>query len=198
MAALQGAFMLPHAVSLPGHRPPRKLPPRTRARAAVALWTTGALVAGGALAGCEYTYDDGWRPGQDATAAPPATQAAPSPEWWRDDPVDEAHLEDWLQESQMGGGPEVVHRGFGLLQALEIHNGATAVLPEGTYVLALACRSQRRVNFTVRNAEATLVNLSLRCGSRRENVIYLADESALTFRVEASSAANFAYRIIRS
>ena len=196
MAALQGPFPRPHAVLLPGHRPPRKLPLRTRVRAAVVLWTTAALVAGLALTGCEYTYDDGWRPAQDVTAAPSATRAEPNSDWWRDDPVDEARLDDWLEQSQMGAGLEVVHRGYGLLQALEVHSGATAVLPEGTYVLALVCRSQRRVNFTVRNEDATLVNLSLRCGSRRENVIYLSDESALTFRVEAQSAANFAYRII--
>ena len=111
--------------------------------------------------------------------------------------MDEARLDDWLEQSQMGGGLEVLHRGYGLLQALEVHSGATAVLPEGTYVLALVCRSQRRVNFTIRKVDATLVNLSLRCGSTRETVIYLSDESALTFRVEAQSAANFAYRIIQ-
>jgi hypothetical protein len=35
----------------------------------------------------------------------------------------------------------------------------------------------------------------LRCGSTRENVIYLSRESALSFRVEARSDANFAYRL---
>jgi hypothetical protein len=41
-----------------------------------------------------------------------------------------------------------------------------------------------------------MVHLSLRCGSKRQNVIYLAKETALTFRVEAQSEANYAYRLI--
>ena len=63
--------------------------------------------------------------------------------------------------------------------------------------LALVCRSQRRVTFTVRNDEFTLVDLSLRCGSTRENVIYLSKESSLMFHVEPRSVANFAYRLTR-
>ena len=61
-----------------------------------------------------------------------------------------------------------------------------AGLPVGTYVLALVCRSQRPVTFTVSNEVYTMVDLSLRCGSKRQNVIYLPEETVLTFRVEAS------------
>jgi hypothetical protein len=61
----------------------------------------------------------------------------------------------------------------------------------------LACRSQRRVAFRVRSEEYTQVDLSLRCGSTRENVIYLSKDSVLSFRVEPISLANYAYRITR-
>lgn len=170
---------------------------RTRVRSAVVLWTTGALLAGAALTGCEYTYDDGWRPAQDITAAPAVTPAWPSSDYWRRDPVGEAGLDAWLERSRMGESLDTAHRGYGLLQAQEAHNGTTAALPAGTYVMALLCRSQRRVSFTVRTADITVVDLSLRCGARREEVVYLSAESALIFRVEARSGANFAYRITR-
>ena len=72
-----------------------------------------------------------------------------------------------------------------------------AGLPAGTYSLGLVCRSQRRVSFTVRTEQYTQLDLSLRCGSTRENVIYLSEDSALSFRVESRSLANYAYRLIR-
>lgn len=169
---------------------------RTRVRAAVVLWTAGALVAGTALAGCEYTYDEGWRP-TGAPAAPEVTESGPQAELWRNDPVSEAEMEAWLTESQVGPGLQVAHRTFGLLRAEEVRTDATAPLPTGTYVLVLVCRSQRRVDFKVRNDEFTMVDLSLRCGSRRESVIYLPKETVLHFQVEAQSPANFAYRLAR-
>ncbi|QHK20370.1 hypothetical protein GU243_12170 [Pseudarthrobacter psychrotolerans] len=170
---------------------------RTRVRAAVVLWTAGALVAGSALAGCEYAYDEGWRPAENAPAAPAVTEAGPRAELWQKDPVSEAEMEAWLTESQVGPGLQVAHRTFGLLRAEEIRTEATAPLPAGTYVLALVCRSQRRVDFKVRNDEFTMVDLSLRCGSRRESVIYLSKETVMYFQVAAQSPANFAYRLSR-
>jgi hypothetical protein len=194
MSAPQGAPPRPNAPALPGFRL-RTLRLRTWVRSAVVLWTAGALLAGASLTGCEYTYDDGWRPAQDVTAAPAVTAAGPSSDYWRRDPVGEAGLNAWLERSQMGEGLDTVHRGYGLLQAQEVHNGTTAALPAGTYLMALLCRSQRRVSFTVSTDDVTVVDLSLRCGARREEVVYLSAESALIFRVEARSAANFAYRI---
>lgn len=97
----------------------------------------------------------------------------------------------------MGPGLQVAHRTFGLLRAEEVRTDATVPLPAGTYVLVLVCRSQRRVDFTVRNDEFTMVDLSLRCGSRRESVIYLPKETVLHFQVEAQSPANFAHRLSR-
>jgi len=171
---------------------------RTRTQTAVARWTAGALVAGAALAGCEYSYDEGWRPAEGAPVAPAVTEPGPPADSWQNDPVSEAGMQAWLTESQVGPGLQVVHRDFGLLRAEEVRTGATAPLSSGTYVLVLVCRSQRRVDFKVRNDEFTMVDLSLRCGTRRESVIYLASETVLRFEVDAQSAANFAYRLSRS
>ncbi|KRE72146.1 hypothetical protein [Arthrobacter sp. Soil762] len=196
MPATQGAPPPRRAVLRPGTCPSRSVSVRTRVRAAVVLWTAGALVVGTALAGCEYTYNEGWRPAE-APAAPEVTEPGPRAELWRNDPVSAAEMEAWLTESQVGPGLQVAHRTFGLLRAEEIRTEATAPLPTGTYVLVLVCRSQRRVEFKVRNDEFTMVDLSLRCGSRRESVIYLSKETVLHFQVEAPSPANFAYRLAR-
>ena len=106
-------------------------------------------------------------------------------------------MEAWLTDSQVGPGLQVAHRTFGLLPAKEIRTEATAPLSTGTYVLVLVCRSHRSVEFEVRNIEFTMVDLSLRCGSRSESVIYLSKETVLHVRVKAQSAANFAYRLAR-
>lgn len=197
MPASQGAPAQCSAALYPGGRPPRIAFLRTRARAAVGLWTTSALVAGAALVGCEYSYDEGWQPADAAPATPAVTVPGPRADLWRNDPVSEAEMEAWLTESQVGPGLQVVHRDFGLLRAEEIRTEATAPLPAGTYVLVLVCRSQRRVDFKVRNDEFSMVDLSLRCETRRESVIYLPRETVLHFQVEAHSAANFAYRLAR-
>ena len=63
---------------------------------------------------------------------------------------------------------------------------STGQLPSGTYALTLACRSERRVSFTVRDAEFALVDLSLRCGTSRVNVVHLSKDSVLRMTVEAS------------
>ncbi|MET3163128.1 UNVERIFIED_ORG: hypothetical protein ABIB19_001540 [Arthrobacter sp. UYEF10] len=196
MPATQGAPPPRRAVLRPGPCPSRSVSVRTRVRAAVVVWTAGALVAGTALAGCEYTYDEGWRPAE-APAAPEVTEPGPRAESWRNDPVSEAEMEAWLTESQVGSGLQVAHRIFGLLRAEEVRTGATEPLPAGTYVLVLVCRSQRRVDFKVRSDEFTMVDLSLRCGSRHDSVIYLSTETVLHFQVEAQSPANFAYRLSR-
>lgn len=194
MPAAQGASPHRSAVFPPGGRLLRRGSLRTRARAAAGLWTAAALLAGAALAGCEYSYDEEWRPADDASAPADAERESP-PDWWQNDPVSETELAAWLEESQLGSGLQVAHRSYGLLRTGEVRADATAALPAGTYVLALACRSQRRVAFTVRDEDSTLVDLSLRCGSRRDSVVHLSRESVITFRVEARSAANFAFRL---
>jgi hypothetical protein len=160
--------------------------------AAVAL---GLVLAAGALAGCEYTYDDG-----RAGAVRGAT-VAPAPAFTRDplqqDPVSGADLGDWVSRALPDStGPEV-QADAGLLASGEVRTASSPVLEAGTYVLAIACRSQRRVTFTVSTENLTLVDLGLRCGINRENVFYLSAESILTVRLEAGSAANYAFRLRR-
>ncbi len=104
MPATQGARPPRSAVLRPGARPSRSVSVPTRVRAAVVLRTAGALVAGSALTGCEYTYDEGWRPAENAPAAPAVTEPGPRADLWRNDPVSEAEMEAWLTESQVGPG----------------------------------------------------------------------------------------------
>jgi hypothetical protein len=185
-----------HAAFTPGHSLSGKVALRTRPAAAVALWTAAALLTGAVVAGCEYKYDDGWRPALNDISAVPT---GPGPDSGADqqdnDPVSGAALEAWLETVQLGPGLQVAHRGYGLLRAGEIRSEITAGIPPGTYVLALACRSKEAVTFSVSNDVHGLVHLSLICGSTRQNVIYLSRETVLTFRVEADSAANYAYRL---
>lgn len=176
----------PYARTAPGPQP-RK--PRT----AVVI---AALAAAMAMSGCEYTYDDGRNlPGPVEAEA---TQL-PGPVFTRDplqnDPVDEAELGAWVARTLPDTGQPVASAGAGLMAAGEIRTESAPVLEPGTYALALACRSQRRVTFTVRSETLTLVDLGLRCGINRESVIYLSTETALTLRVEARTGANYAYRL---
>ncbi|MET3720689.1 MULTISPECIES: hypothetical protein [unclassified Arthrobacter] len=197
MPALKGAAPRRLSAFLPGHRLSGKGSLRTRPVIAVVLSAAAALLAGAALAGCEYSYDDGWQPAlNDTLAAPAVTDPAFATDPWQNDPVDEAGLEAWLESVQLGTGLQVAHRGYGLLRAEEIRTEIVPSLSPGTYVLTLACRSQRPVTFTVSNGEYTMLHLSLRCGSTRQNVIYMSEETVLTFRVEAGSEANYAYRLI--
>lgn len=161
--------------------------------AAVAL---GLMLAAGALAACEYTYDDGRAGSAQGTAT-----VAPAPAFTRDplqqDPVSDAELGDWAARALPESAGPVVQADAGLLGAGEVRSVSSPVLGTGTYILAIACRSQRRVTFTVRSETLTLVDLGLRCGVNRENVIYLSTDSVLTVRVEARTAANYAFRVRR-
>jgi hypothetical protein len=154
------------------------------------------LTAGPALGGCEYTYDDGRWTDPDVEQT-----IAPAPVFTRDplqrEPVSEAELGSWVARSLPDTGDPVIHEAAGLLAAGEVRSETTPVVRTGTYALALTCRSQRRVNFTVRSDALTLVDLGLRCGINRENVIYLSVQTALTITVEARTGANYAYRLRR-
>jgi hypothetical protein len=197
MPATQGALWRRNAVSVQGSCPPGMAGPRTQARAVVALWTAGVLVLGILLTGCEYSFDEG-RSGPDPGSS--AGPALPDPAFTReleDEPVTEAEMDSWLKEALPETEREVIRMASGLLNPGEVRTEKAQDLPVGTYTLALVCKSERRVNFTVRTDEYTLVDLGLRCGPTRENVIYLSRESALTFRVESRSAANFAIRLTR-
>jgi hypothetical protein len=162
------------------------------------LWAAGTLVAGASLAGCEYTFDEGYgRPEPAGSAAAAVTDPAFAGDPRDSQPVSEAEMGPWLEQALPDTGREVVHTGHGLLSAGEVRIESAPHFPTGTYALALACKGQRRVNFTVRTDDFTMVDVGLRCGSSRENVVYLSKDSALTFRMEARSPANYAYRLIR-
>ncbi|MFF1883942.1 hypothetical protein ACFVVC_20995 [Pseudarthrobacter sp. NPDC058196] len=161
--------------------------------AAVAL---GLVLAAVVLAGCEYTYDDG-----RAGAVQGGGTIAPVPAFTRDplqqDPVSRADLGDWVSRALPEGTGADVQADAGLLGSGEVRTVSSPALETGTYTLALACRSQRRVTFTVSTEDLTLVDLGLRCGINRENVFYLSTRSVLTVRLEAGSAANYAFRLRR-
>ncbi|GKV72650.1 MULTISPECIES: hypothetical protein [Pseudarthrobacter] len=167
--------------------------PGRKPAAAVAI---AVAAAGMMLGGCEYTYDDGRNlPGPVEAEA----TRLPGPVFTRDplqnDPVSEEETGAWAARTLPDPGQPVASAGAGLVAAGNVRTESTPVLGTGTYVLSLACRSQRRVTFTVRSESLTLVDLGLRCGINRENVIYLSSETALTIRVEARTGANYAYRL---
>ncbi|MDR6508899.1 DUF6023 family protein [Arthrobacter oryzae] len=170
------------------------VPRRTAAAAAVVL--SGLLAAGAALSGCEYVYDDGRGPLPSATA-PTFTDAALPQDPRRNLPVSGAELDAWVEQVLPETAGQVFHTGFGLLKAGTTRHESTGHLPSGTYSLTLACKSARRVSFTVRDGEFALVDLSLRCGTSRVNVIHVSEDSVLSMEVAAQSAANFAYRVSR-
>lgn len=172
----------------------RQVPRRHTAAAAVVLPIS--LAAGAVLSGCEYVYDDGRGPLPSATA-PSFTDAALPQDPRRNLPVSGAELDAWVDQVLPDTAGQVFHTSFGLLEAGVTRNGSTGHLPSGTYALTLACKSPRRVSFTVRDNEFALVDLSLRCGTSRVNVIHLSSDSVLTVEVTAQSAANFAYRVSR-
>jgi hypothetical protein len=148
------------------------------------------------LSGCEYVYDDGRGPLPSATA-PSFTDAALPQDPRRNLPVSGAELDAWVDQVLPDAAGQVFHTSFGLLEAGVTRNGSTGHLPSGTYALTLACKSPRRVSFTVRDNDFALVDLSLRCGTSRVNVIHLSSDAVLTVEVTAQSAANFAYRVSR-
>lgn len=171
-------------------------PVRRRTAAAAAVVLSGVLAGGVALSGCEYVYDDGRGPLPTATA-PPFTDAALPQDPRRNLSVTGAELEAWAGRVLPDAAGQVFHTGYGLLKAGSTHQESTGHLPSGTYSLTLACKSSRRVSFTVRSGELALVDLSLRCGTSRVNVIYVSSDAVLSVEVAAQAAANFAYRFSR-
>ena len=88
-------------------------------------------------------------------------------------PVSGAELDAWLAEVLPAAEGQVFHTNYGTLAADEEREETTANLPEGSYSLTLACRSPRRVSFSVGHADTELVDLNLRCGTSRVNVVSL-------------------------
>lgn len=171
-----------------------QVPRRAAAAAAVVLATV--LGVGAVLSGCEYVYDDGRGPLPSATA-PPFTDVTLPQDPRRDLPVSGAELDAWVKQVLPDTEGQVFHTGYGLLEPGATRTESTGYLPSGTYALTLACKSTRRVTFTVRDGEFALVDLSLRCGTSRVNVIHVSEDSILSVEVAAQSGANFAFRVTR-
>jgi hypothetical protein len=150
-----------------------------------------------AVAGCAYEYDDGSAGGRAAVSTPLPTDSALPRDPTVNQPVSGAELDSWVAQVLPQSEGQVFHTNFGILEPEEEREETTANLPEGSYALTLACRSPRRVSFSVSLAETELVDLNLRCGNSRVNVVYLPPDVALHIKVEAKSGANFAYRVSR-
>ena len=175
--------------------PTAQAPRPRRPRGAIAVTLAAVLACG--LSACEYEYDDGLSADDVPSEAETYTDAALPQDPGMDRPVTGAALNHWVAEVLPEIEGQVFHTGHGLLDAGAVRNETTTQLPSGSYAITLVCRSTRRVSFTVRDKESNLVDLSLRCGTSRVNVVQLAANTVLTVRIEALAPANFAYRVSR-
>lgn len=170
---------------------------RTRiATTAVLVCSVLALSAG--LTGCAYEYAEPLA--QDGSSLPSATaftDAALPRNPGLNQPVTGAELDAWVAQVLPDAEGQVLQTGHGSLEADEDHRESTAELPKGSYALTLACRSTKRVSFSIGNGDDDLVDLSLRCGTSRVNVVHLSADAVLTVKIDADAAANFAYRVSR-
>jgi len=178
--------------------PTAQAPLQLRSRGAfTAVVLAVALACSLGLAACEYEYDDGFSARDAPTQAATFTDAALPQNPGANRPVTGAELKDWVAEAIPETQGQVFHTGYGLLDAGAKRTETTTQLPSGTYALTLVCRSTRRVSFTVQDKENVLVDLSLRCGTSRVNVVQLGADTVLKVRVESLAPANFAYRVSR-
>lgn len=163
-------------------------------RAPAAAVVLFLVLVAAVLGGCEYNYDDGRGELPDA---PVVTDPVLPRDPLENVPVAGDELTEWAKEVLPDAEGQVFHTNYGSVARGRSKTESTRQLPSGTYSLTLACRSEQRVAFTVRDAEFALVDLSLRCGTSRVNVVHLSEDSVLRVTVEARSDANFAYRISR-
>lgn len=186
-AGLKSGMPLASAV-----RVPRK---RTAAAAVIAC---SVLSLGTGLTACAYEYNEGLSSdGPPPSSARASTEATVPLDPGRNLPVSGAELEAWVKQVLPDAAGRVFQTRYGSLGADEAQDGTTTQLPEGSYALTLACRSTKRVSFRISNGENDLVDLTLRCGTSRVNVIHLSADAILTVTVAADAAANFAYRVSR-
>lgn len=173
-----------------------RVPRRRTAAAAVVVCCVLSLGAG--LSGCAYEYDEGFSSGgSPAPTASAFTDAAIPRDPALDRPVAGAELDAWVKQALPDAAGQVFQTGYGTLDADEEQNETTTVLPQGSYSVTLACRSSKRVSFSISNGDNDLVDLTLRCGTSRVNVITLPAEAILTVKVDADAPSNFAYRVSR-
>ena len=146
--------------TVPASRVPRRRTPAT------AVVLSVAIFLGTALSGCEYEYSaDHWDDESTSAAPAPTPDAALPRDPHLNEPVSGAELDAWVHDALPDAAGQVFHTGFGTLEADEERIDTTTQLPKGTYALTLACRSARRVSFSIENGENELVDLSLRCGT---------------------------------
>lgn len=181
------------------HTVPAPQVPRWRSAAAAVVLSL-SLAASPLLSSCEYSYDDGRAP-LTGTAAPTRLPSFTDPALPQDPrrnlPVSGAELDEWAHEVLPDAAGQEFHRSYGTLEGGVTRNESTGQLPSGTYAVTLACKSPRRVSFTVRAGDFALIDLSLRCGTSRVNVLQLSADAVLSVEVAAQAAANFAYRVSR-
>jgi hypothetical protein len=168
-----------------------------RMRRTAAAVTSLALLAA-IVTGCAYEYDEGLS-GEDGgpSAAPTRSDAAIPQDPSLSQPVSGPEFDAWVLQVLPDAKGQTFHTGFGTLEPDEERDDTTSQLPKGTYALTLACRSTRRVAFSVENGETELLDLSLRCGTSRVSVVTLPADAILSLKVDAHAPANFAYRISR-
>ena len=164
--------------------------PRKRLTAVV-LGVLIAILAGGSLSACEYSYDDTRAPLPAATFTDPSLPRDPN----RNTPVTGEAIDAWAEEILPNLRGQTFHTAFGLLAPGESRADQTVQLPAGSYAVTLACKSRRQVGFVVQNGDLALIDLMVQCGSARVNVVQLASESVLVVTATASRSANYAFRV---
>lgn len=177
---------------MPTVRAPRSTQKR-RPGAAVVL--SVALAAAAITSGCEYVYDEGrplW-----PTPTRTFTDVRLPQDPLQNQPVSGVELELWVATVLPDTQGEEVHTDFGFLEAKETRTETTTQLPSGTYALTLVCRSTYRASFVVRDGDSELINLSLRCGNARVNVVHLSVDTKLTVEVSSVTDANYAFSASR-
>lgn len=160
--------------------------------AAVAL----SAVLCGSVSACEYTYDEVRGP-VPTVPTPTFTDPTLPRDPNRNRPVTGDELKAWTEEVLPSIQGQTFYTASGLLTSGESRTDQTVQLPAGSYAVTLACRSTRRVAFTVQNGENVLVDLMVQCGTARVNVVQLTTDAILKVTSRATNTANYAFRVSR-
>ncbi|WP_284975563.1 hypothetical protein [Arthrobacter sp. efr-133-TYG-104] len=159
-------------------------------RAAVGLLTVASMVSA-----CEYAYDESGGPGAAVSTA--AVTATVPPDPTQEQAVTGEDLDAWAQAALPESQGQSFFASSGYVNAGESASGQTVSLPAGTYAVTMACRATRRVSFTVKAGDSTLLNLTLSCASARVSVVQVVKDGVLSITVASKFEANFAYRVSR-
>jgi hypothetical protein len=168
--------------------------PRKRRPIAAVVLSCG--LAAGALAACEYTYDDGRAPLPERPA-PVITDPVLPRDPGLDQTVSGEALNAWVLAVLPGMNGQTFFTSYGFLGSGESRTEKTVQLPSGTYSVTLACRGSRQASFAVRDGTEALIELTINCGQTQVNVVALPKSTVLAVTIEAGRRANFAYRVTR-